>query len=152
LRRRRGDFDVGYVIGAEAWEQDVSRVHAVVRAENERWPLRGGRHFKVPRLRGRLGLITRPQSPLERVIQRRQFRPGGFRRLVAVTEEVRHDLCSLYSVSTKLVDVVSCPIDISSIIEAPAAEVRRQFGLSSDGVALLFLGNDFYRKGLDEAI
>ena len=152
IRRRRRDYDVVYVTGAEAWEQDAVRVHAVVKAENRRWPERGGRHFKAARARARLGLLTRPQNMLERSIQRHQFRDRRFRRLVAVTEEVRDDLCTMYRVSAADIDVLPCPIDLEAIRAAPQAGVRSSFGLEVDDVVLLFLGNDFYRKGLDESV
>jgi glycosyltransferase involved in cell wall biosynthesis len=152
IRRRRRDYDVVYVTGTEAWEQDAVRVHAVVKAENRRWPERGGRHFKAARARARLGLLTRPQNVLERSIQRHQFRNRRFRRLVAATEEVRDDLCTMFRVSAGDIDVLPYPIDVEAIRTAPPAGVRSSFRLGLDDVVLLFLGNDFYRKGLDESV
>lgn len=149
---RRAHYDVVYAVGAETWEPDVCRVHAVVKAENRRWPQRGGRHFRHARLKARLVTLTGPQNALERTIQRHQFRPGSLRRLVAVTEEVRRDLHDFYSVSPESVDVIPCPIDVKAIAEAPAADLRREFALQLDDEILLFLGNHFYRKGLDEAL
>jgi glycosyltransferase involved in cell wall biosynthesis len=152
IRRRRTDFDVVYAIGAEALEPDVSRVHAVVKAENRRWPSRGGRHFKYAGLKARLMPLTGPQNALERTIQKHQFKAGSFRRFVAVTDEVKLDLHDYYSVPLESVDVVPCPIDIESISDAPSAEIRRALNLHPDDTILLFLGNHFYRKGLDEAL
>jgi glycosyltransferase involved in cell wall biosynthesis len=96
--------------------------------------------------------LTGPQNTLERSIQRHQFHPGRFRRLAAVTEEVRDDLCSLFALPPEDVDVLPCPIDVEAIAGAEPAGVRELFGLLPEHVVLLFVGNDFYRKGLDEAV
>jgi glycosyltransferase involved in cell wall biosynthesis len=152
VRQCRSDYDVVYVTGAEAWEQDVVRVHAVVKAENRRWPERGGRNLRAARLRQIASLVTGPQNSLERSIQRHQFKAGRFHRLAAVTDEVRDDLCSLFGVSAEQVDVLPCPIDLEAITRATSAGVRELFALSPTDIVLLFVGNDFYRKGLDEAV
>lgn len=150
--RDRGRYDVVYVVGTDGWEQDAVRVHAVVKAENRRWPRRGGRGFKVPRLRARLAPLTWPQNALERTIQRRQFSGRRARRLVAVTEEVRQDLQTLYSFPEEQIDVLACPIDLRAIRNAPRARLRERIGVRPEADLVLFLGNDFYRKGLDQAI
>jgi glycosyltransferase involved in cell wall biosynthesis len=152
IRRDRARYDLVYVVGADAWHQDVARVHAVVRAENRRWPDRGGRGFRAARLRARLAPLTWPQNSVERTIQRRQFRSGCFRRLVAVTNEVRRDLQDSYSVPLELVDVLPCPIDSRALADAPIAGVRERIGIGHETPLVLFLGNDFQRKGLDEAV
>jgi glycosyltransferase involved in cell wall biosynthesis len=152
VSRVRSRYDVVYVTGADAWEHDVARVHAVVKAENRRWPSRGGRSFKAARLRARLAPLTRPQNAVERAIQRLQFASDRSRRFVAVTDEVRADLLDLYSLSDEAIDVLPCPIDVRAIRAAPAADARARFGIDRDARLLLFVGNDFYRKGLDEAL
>jgi glycosyltransferase involved in cell wall biosynthesis len=48
--------------------------------------------------------------------------------------------------------VLPCPIDYAAIRAASEADARIRIGVPADACLLLFLGNDFYRKGLDLAI
>jgi UDP-glucose:(heptosyl)LPS alpha-1,3-glucosyltransferase len=152
IARARSDYDVVYVIGSDGWEHDAVRVHSVVRAENRRWPLRGGRHFRAARVRARLAPMTRPQNAVERAIQRRQFSARRRCRPVAVTDEVKSDLVDEYSLRDDDIDVLPTPIDVRALRSGPTAKLHRRFALADDARVVLFVGNDFYRKGLDDAI
>jgi UDP-glucose:(heptosyl)LPS alpha-1,3-glucosyltransferase len=151
LKRNRARYDVVYTIGTDAWEADVVRVHAVQRGQNKRWPERAGRSAKGAALRARISPVTRPLNGVERVIQRRQFAVRS-RRLVAVADEVQTDLQDMYGVPENVIDVIPCPIDFRAIRTAATAGLRERLNLESSARVVLFIGNDFDRKGLDEAI
>jgi UDP-glucose:(heptosyl)LPS alpha-1,3-glucosyltransferase len=152
LERNRARYDVVYTIGADAWEGDVVRVHAVQRGQNKRWPERAGRSAKAAPLRARIAPVTRPLNGVERLIQRRQFAARPRRRLVAVADEVRTDLQDMYGVPENVIDVIPCPIDFRAVRTAATAGLRERLNLESSARVVLFVGNDFDRKGLDEAI
>jgi glycosyltransferase involved in cell wall biosynthesis len=152
IGRDRALYDVVLVVGTNAFAQHAVRVHAVVKAENRRWPERGGSDFRHAALRARVAPVVRPLNGIERAIQRHQFDVAHSRRLIAVTDEVKQDIQDLYGFPAERIDVLPCPIDFDAIRAAAGADARRQIGLPNESKLLLFLGNDFHRKGLDRAI
>ena len=152
LRKRRADFDIVDVRGVSAWEHDVVRVHGVGRAEAERWIEGPGRHYRLPRLRARVSPVIRPRNGVVRAIERLQFRPGCFARLIAVTEQVRRDLVAAHSVPEELVEVMPPPVDLDAFASPGGREIRRELQAGSDDPVLLFVGHDFERKGLPDAV
>ena len=152
LRRDWAAYDVVHVQGIAAWNHDVITVHAVATANQRRWPTEQGREFRAPRLRATLAPVVRPQSAVTRGIQRLQFRPGRFRSLIAVTEQVRHDLVAVHGVPHELIECIPYPIDLASFENGEVGGVRASLGIGADDPVLLFVGHAFQRKGLQEAI
>jgi glycosyltransferase involved in cell wall biosynthesis len=150
IRRNRSGHDVVCAVGTATWEHDLVRVHAVVRAEQKRWPERGGRGVRAARMRAALAPALRPHVGVERAIQRAQFRRGLATGALAVTDEVADDLVGLLNVDSRHIEVIPCLIDHEKF-----AAVARHPGTSEGTAAasrLLFIGNDFSRKGLASAI
>jgi UDP-glucose:(heptosyl)LPS alpha-1,3-glucosyltransferase len=152
LRRERNAYDVIDVRGTSAWEHDVVRVHGVTRAETRRWVDGPGRAYRWAGARSTLSPLLRPQVGVTRAIERRQFRPGIYRRVIAVTERVRRDLVEVHGVPPELVDVLPPPIDIEAFSAPADGAVRRELSIGPDETLLLFVGHDFDRKGLGDAI
>jgi UDP-glucose:(heptosyl)LPS alpha-1,3-glucosyltransferase len=148
IGRDRAHYDVTCAIGTAGWGHDLVRAHAVVRAEQRRWPERGGRTMRAAQARATLAPVLRPQVAVERSIQRLQFRPGHFDRALAVTDEVAEDLVDVLGVDPERIDIIPCLIDYEKF--AAVADG----GASEGGNArpLLFVGNDFARKGLESCI
>lgn len=144
----RTAYDVVCAVGTAGWVHDLVRVHAVIRAEQQRWPVRGGREFRAARPRAALAPMLRPQIAVERTIQRLQFRPGRFVRALAVTDEVAHDLVEQFGADPSRIDVVPCLIDYARFAAVP----QRSEALVNGDHAFVFIGNDFERKGLSIAI
>jgi UDP-glucose:(heptosyl)LPS alpha-1,3-glucosyltransferase len=95
-----------------------------------------------------LAPALRPHIAVERSIQRLQFRPGRFTRALAVTDEVAEDLVQVLHLDPARIEVIPCLIDYEKFAAAPdTARVDE-----SSAHALLFIGNDFARKGLASAI
>jgi glycosyltransferase involved in cell wall biosynthesis len=146
VRRDRQPGVVVCAIGTAAWEHDLVRVHAVVRAEQQRWPLRGGTRFRAARARAAVAPLVRPQVAVERAIQRLQFRPRSYSGALAVTQEVADDLVGDLHVDPARIEVIRYLIDHEQFAAvAPRAPENASRNL-------LFLGNDFGRKGLEPAI
>ncbi|MDQ3994825.1 MAG: glycosyltransferase family 4 protein [Actinomycetota bacterium] len=152
LRRERDRYDVIDVAGTTAWEHDVVRVHAVQKAEAGRWPERGGRSFRAARTRAALAPVTRPKVGVARVIERLQFRPGCFNVLLAASEEVRDDLQEVHAVPRELIEVLLPPVETERFGQPDDGAARRALRVGPDDALLLFVGHDFERKGLGEAI
>jgi UDP-glucose:(heptosyl)LPS alpha-1,3-glucosyltransferase len=152
LRRDRALYDVLDVTGVSAWEADVVTVHGVTKALQHRWPDDAGRDFRAARARATLGPLLRPQIGVARAIERAQFRFRGFRRAIAVTEQVRRDLVDVHSVPEERIDVVHPPVDVERFRGTDGRAVRAELGLAPADPVLLFVGHDFARKGLADAI
>jgi UDP-glucose:(heptosyl)LPS alpha-1,3-glucosyltransferase len=149
IRRDRAQYDIACVIGSAGWEHDLVRVHAVIRAEQQRWPERGGRDARAARTRATLAPLLRPHVAVERSIQRLQFRPGRYTQALAVTDEVAEDLVQVLHVDPTRIEVIACLIDYEKF--AAVSDTPRVDDAASTQ-SLLFIGNDFARKGLGPAI
>jgi UDP-glucose:(heptosyl)LPS alpha-1,3-glucosyltransferase len=152
LRAERSRYDVVDVAGTTAWEHDVIRAHAVQKAEQRRWPQRGGRGYRLPRVRASLTPMTQPRIALAQAIERLQYRPGHFKRVLAVTEGVKADLQKVHGIDPELIEVVAYPVETNRFAGAERGLLRRQLRLGSDDKVALFVGHDYERKGLSEAI
>jgi glycosyltransferase involved in cell wall biosynthesis len=150
LRRDRHQYDIVDVAGTTAWEHDVLRVHAVQAAEQRRWPSRGGRAYRLATARAFASPLLRPKIAVARAIERLQYRPGRFRAALAVTEEVARDLQEVHGVPPELVEVV--PYPIANDRDPSSPPVRALLGLTLDDQVVLFVGHDYARKGLHDAI
>jgi UDP-glucose:(heptosyl)LPS alpha-1,3-glucosyltransferase len=152
LRRDRARYDILDVTGVSAWEADVVTVHGVTKALQHRWPDDAGRDFRAARARATISPVLRPQIGVARAIERIQFRSHGFRRAIAVTEQVRRDLIHVHSVPEERIDVVHPPVDLERFSGTDGRAVRAELGLEPADEILLFVGHDFRRKGLADAI
>jgi glycosyltransferase involved in cell wall biosynthesis len=152
LRKHRDRYDVVDVAGTAGWEHDVVRAHAVQLSEQRRWPERGGKSFRAARARARAAHVLYPALGLARVTQALQFKPGNYLRVVAVTKEVSQDLQHVHGVPESMIHVIAPPMELPDPAGTPSLELRRRLGLGSRDQLVLFVGHDFERKGLDEAI
>jgi UDP-glucose:(heptosyl)LPS alpha-1,3-glucosyltransferase len=89
---------------------------------------------------------------IAREIQRLQMQPGRFSRALAVTEEVRRDLTQELGVPATSIDVVPYAVDLNQLANPDPSELRRAIGARPEEPVALFVGHDFERKGLREAI
>jgi len=151
LSADRHAYDIIDVAGTTAWEHDVIRVHAVQKRELERWPSRGGQTFRAAALRARLTPLTHPRIGVARLIEDRQFGSGRFARVIAVTDEVKQDLIDVYELDEAKIIVIPPAIDTEKFRTAKRGTLRPELGLEGEPL-VLFLGHDFKRKGLADAI
>jgi UDP-glucose:(heptosyl)LPS alpha-1,3-glucosyltransferase len=152
LRQDRQLYDLIDVRQTGAWEHDVVTVHGVVAALQKRWPAETGRAFRAARPRAAIAPLARPQIALDRTIQALQLRRKRFRRVIAVTEQVRDDLVNVHGVPVGLIDVIPPPIDLERFNEAKPSGIRRALRIPENETLVLFVGHGFQRKGLDKLI
>lgn len=152
LREHRTRYDVIDVAGTSAWEHDVIRAQAVPLSEQQRWPERGGKSFHAARARARVAHVLHPALGVARATQKQQLKPGNYLRVVAVTDEVSLDLQRVHGVPERAIRVVAPPIELPDAAGNPSFELRRRLGLDARDHLVLFVGHDFERKGLEDAI
>lgn len=152
LRRDRKHYDVIDVRGPAAWEHDVVTVHGVTKAQQRRWLDGVGPSYRAARLRAFSAPVLRPRVGVARSIERLQFRDGRYLRVVAVTESVARDLVAVHGIAPDRIEVVHLPIDLSAFGKAHTNTARSALGIDPAAPLLLFVGSDFERKGLAEAV
>jgi UDP-glucose:(heptosyl)LPS alpha-1,3-glucosyltransferase len=153
LRRDRALYDLVDVRGTAAWEHDVVTVHGVAKAQQRRWLETNRTEYRAASARSLLSPLLRPHIGVARVVEHLQFRPGRFSAAVAVTDAVADDLVRVHAVPREKITVIPLPIDLESYNEGDGAgTLRRSLGIDPAQTLLLFVGNDFERKGLSECI
>jgi UDP-glucose:(heptosyl)LPS alpha-1,3-glucosyltransferase len=152
LRRHRDRYDVIDVRQTSAWEHDVVWVHAVTAQEQRRSIEQASGTRATKGLRTLLAPVAWPRNTVVRGIERRQFRPGAYRRLIAITSRVRDDLVRVHDVPPGLVEIVPLPIDSAFFRAVDGRAVRRSLGIDASAPVVLFAGHSFERKGLADAI
>lgn len=151
LARLRERFDVVHVEGFAALTADLVTVHAVRRAELDDY---FGRIEPRARVRRRLSpYVARPQGGVVMSIEQRLF--GTPTPLcVCGSEQIKNDLSRWHGVPEELIEVIPYAVDVGRFRHRPAerARLRAELGVSREQLAMLFVGDDFERKGLDTVI
>ena len=96
-----------------------------------------------------------PMMPHQRVvlsIQKARFTRGNFKRIITMSKLVQRQICRRYGLSDQEVEVVYNGIDLERFnprnIARHRAIVRSELGLAGDVPVVLFVANDYERKGL----
>ena len=89
-------------------------------------------------------------------VERLQFRPEGYKKILAVSGEVKREITTTYSVPEAKVAVIYNGVDDERFHPrhrdgAPAA-IKRQWKIPADAPLALFVGSGFQRKGLDRLL
>jgi UDP-glucose:(heptosyl)LPS alpha-1,3-glucosyltransferase len=89
-------------------------------------------------------------------LEKRQFAPGGCKKIIAVSEEVKRELMAAYAVPDEKIVVIHNGVDQNrfhpSLQEKWRALMRREWGIPSEAPVVLFVGSGFRRKGLDRLL
>lgn len=130
-------FGAGAPPGSVVWMQSV---HAawIEHARATRTP--------VGRMRQRLN----PFHPVALAMERRQLRHREYRRLIALTPQVRADIVRLYGVPASDIDVLPNGYSVREFHPSSAelrSEVRARLGFAGDEKVVVFVANELERKG-----
>ncbi|HET8563692.1 MAG TPA: glycosyltransferase family 4 protein [Candidatus Binatia bacterium] len=86
-------------------------------------------------------------------MEKRQFQAGHYKTILAVSDNVKRELISTYSVPQDKIAVIYNGVDQQrfhpSLRQKFRDSVRRQWGIPLDAAVVLFVGSGFRRKGLD---
>jgi UDP-glucose:(heptosyl)LPS alpha-1,3-glucosyltransferase len=98
-------------------------------------------------------------SPYHRsllAIERRQFQPGHYKRIVAVSENVKRELMATYAVPAGKITVIYNGVDHKRFHPGLRGKfresIRKQWQVPLDAPTVLFIGSGFRRKGLDRLL
>jgi UDP-glucose:(heptosyl)LPS alpha-1,3-glucosyltransferase len=153
IARLRSAFDVVHVEGFAAWEADLVTVHAVRPAEVEEYF--GRIEPKASSFRRRLNRnVLRPQTGVVTRIERRLLGATPHPYCLCPSRRVKEDLERWYGVPSELIEVLPYSVDLDCFDdrEAMRVRVRRERGVGETDRVVLFIGDDYRRKGLDRAI
>jgi len=104
----------------------------------------------------RLGLSLKSLTARNRAIlgiERRIMRLGSYRRVIAPSLLVRRQAVRLFGARPDRTEVVYNGVDARAFAGAgEGAAVRERLGIGADDVALLFVGQNYRRKGLDTVL
>lgn len=103
--------------------------------------------------RRRLWQALSPYHQSLLAIERREFCAGRFKKILAVSGEVKRDLIENYAVPETKIAVIYNGVDTERFHpvhrELGGLTVRRQHDIPPTAPLVLFVGNGFQRKGLD---
>lgn len=140
-------FDVTHNQGGCAlMRQDVVTAHSCHRA----W-------VELKRTHGEsLRALLNPHHHEVLQVERANYRPGAYRRVIAVSEGVGREVQRWYGVPAERITVVPNGVDLDRFRppdrDATRARLRAQHGFREADVVLLWVGKEFRRKGLAPAI
>ncbi|MBI5307479.1 MAG: glycosyltransferase family 4 protein [Planctomycetes bacterium] len=93
-----------------------------------------------------------PYQILLLYIEKRQFFRGNFKKIVAISNQVKKELVSNYRVPAKDIEVIYSGVDIDVFNPANRGKylpvIRKPFDIKRHEKVILFLGTGFERKGL----
>ena len=147
---RRG-FDVVHS-HENTWHGNVQTVHVM--------PVRFNlfkdqfKKTKLQRLLNVLNILSSLRLMSYLVLEYLRFLPRPGRQVIATSQMLRDVLAECYPAAAGMTSVVTPGIDLPPVEQSPAgrAESRRSLGLPQQGLCLLFVGNDFKKKGLESLI
>jgi UDP-glucose:(heptosyl)LPS alpha-1,3-glucosyltransferase len=147
LRLRGLTFDIVNVHGASSFTQDVVTAHSCHRA----W-FRTSRAELMPLSRRWWLKVLNPIHYFTILTERIQFRRAGFRRVISVSRSVQRELTEQYGLPEDTIQVIHSGVDGNEFNPSNRsrhrAVVRARWGIGEHDLLLLFLGNEFRRKGL----
>lgn len=148
LAKADHDCSVGFI---NTWSTDVlipqGGVHGgSLEANSKRYPA------GIPRSLYLLGKRLNPKFWAYRAIEAKQFDPSRATRYVAVSEMVKGHLQRFHDVPKSRIHVIPNAIDPNRLhVEQPGAvrcRLRNQLGIKPDALVGLFVGHNFWLKGL----
>jgi len=95
-----------------------------------------------------LKIVLSPRLITNLSLEAERFRPAPGRHVVLTSEALRAQALAAYPAAAAMMSVITPGVNLPA--DAPSrAEARRLLGLPQSGALLLFVANDYPRKGLD---
>jgi glycosyltransferase involved in cell wall biosynthesis len=141
----RSGFDVVHS-HENTWHGDVQTVHV----KPGRGNLLGGR-TGWRRAAAWLKIALSPRLITNLALEGARFRQRPDRRVVLASETLRAQVLVAYPDAASMMSVITPGVTLPAA--APSrGEARRSLGLPQSGALMLFVGNDYARKGLDSLL
>jgi UDP-glucose:(heptosyl)LPS alpha-1,3-glucosyltransferase len=146
-------FDLVYGFG-NTIKQDVYRVSGCQKT----WQYESLKIYRNPflRLLKKIRRIIFPSYLLSSLIEYCQLNTNGNRRIITVSNQTKNELINQYKIDPKKIEVIYNGIDLEEFLiekkDIMRKQIRNQYGLGEDEFIILFVANDFRRKGLEYLI
>jgi UDP-glucose:(heptosyl)LPS alpha-1,3-glucosyltransferase len=89
-------------------------------------------------------------------LEKENFGKRQYRRIVACSQRVKRELCSLYDVPEGDITIVLNGVDLAAfepgVCRSRRSETREKYGIRETDFLLLFAGHEFARKGLQTVL
>ncbi len=89
-------------------------------------------------------------------LEKRQFQARHYKRILAVSEEVKRELSATYAIPEQKIAVIYNGVDSKrfhpALRQLVRERTRKQSGIPANAPTVLFVGNGFRRKGLDRLL
>lgn len=141
----RSGFDIVHS-HENTWHGEVQTVHVLPVKHS----LFQGRHG-VRRVLRWIKVVTSPRLLAYLGLERARYAPRPGRQVVVTSESLRPIMEAAYPASRPALSVVTPGITMPRlpISASRKSEARAELGLPADGICLLFVGNDYRKKGLE---
>ena len=137
-------FDIIHNQGADCRMQDVITAHSCHRA----W-------LEYVRKTSATGYLKRQMNPAHAVIianEKRNYSSGNYKKIIAVSENVKQELMTYYDVPPKDISVIPLGVDTTEFTPQNQLlhrqNIRQRYNLSEDHFVILMVANELRRKGL----
>lgn len=89
-------------------------------------------------------------------LEAKQFRPEGYKKILAVSREVKREIMATYAVPEEKIGVLYNGVDHERFHprnrDRWREKIKKQWDIPLDAPLVLFVGNGFRRKGLDRLL
>jgi UDP-glucose:(heptosyl)LPS alpha-1,3-glucosyltransferase len=89
-------------------------------------------------------------------LEKRQFQARHYKRVLAVSKEVKRELLATYAIPEQKIAVIYNGVDSKrfhpALRQLVRERTRKQSGIPANAPTVLFVGNGFRRKGLDRLL
>jgi glycosyltransferase involved in cell wall biosynthesis len=143
-RKTRKGFDIVHS-HENTWHGNVQTVHVLP----VKHTLFEGKHGVALALRW-LKVLTSPRLLAYLWLEKRRYAWALKKRVVCASSSLRAVLQATYPGSASMLEVVTPGVDdvFGTASDSERAQAREQLGLPTEAALLLFVGNDFVKKGL----
>lgn len=138
---RKDKFDLSIVPLGDGLKADIFVAHSCHRS----WVELKKKVF-VEKLKYRL-------NPLHRVIlflERRNLRPGNYRKIIGISQATKNELMRYYQVPNENIGVIYNGVNTNEFLSNNQQRelIRRELGIAETDIVILFVAHEFKRKGL----
>ncbi len=141
-------FDVTYSQGSESFTADVVVMHSCHKAVVKQFKRERGWGYRLLK-------TFEPTSNIVFLIERYVLERGS-RRIIAISEVVKKEILGCYNVPEDRIAVVYNGVNLDEFNPSNKIKfrkkIRQYYGLNEDDTVLLFVANEFRRKGLEYVI
>lgn len=89
-------------------------------------------------------------------VEQMQYRPGHYKKILAVSQEVKREIIVTYRVPEEKIAVIYNGVDQERFHprnrEKARGRIKAEWGIPADAPVVLFVGSGFQRKGLDRLL